>query len=241
MSTVKTGPIHVGIVACPHFAAIDIVGVYTVFGVPPLLGMRPDIAVHFVGKNLDELSAMPPWPMRATTTFADCPQPLDVLAIGALPPDFMADEEAMHFVATAGAKASYLIGVCGGSLVLGAAGLLKGYRATTNFHMLDQLEVTGAIPTRGHVVVDRNRFTTGPVVGAYDASLTILGELCGPEIARELELHLEHVAEPPFRTGSPELAGEGLTRLAMSRIAGMASEHRTQLVAACERRGAGAA
>lgn len=237
MSKVKTGPIHVGIMVAPNFGAIDIFGVYTVFGVPPFIGLRPDISVHFVGKNLKELSAIPPWPMRATTTYADCPQPLDVLAVGAMPPDFLDDDAAMDFVATAGARASYLIGICDGSLALGAAGLLKGYRATCSFHSIDHLAVTGAIPTKGHVVVDRNRYTSGPVVGAYDASLAVLSELCGSEIARELELHLEHVAEPPFGIGRPELAGEELTKRAFDRVQPFAREGHARVAAACRRRG----
>jgi transcriptional regulator GlxA family with amidase domain len=236
MAEKETGPIHVGIVVCPNFAAMDIFGVYTVFGVPPYLGLRPDIYVHLLWKDSDEFSAIPPFPMRATKTFADCPKNLDVLALGALPPNFVDDDEAMDFVAEYGARASYLIGVCAGSLVLGAAGLLKGYRATTNFHALDQLAITGAIPTKGHVVVDRNRYTSGPAVGAYDASLAILGRLCGEEVAREHELHLEHLAEPPFGTGRPDLAGEALTRRALGRLVAYADETNRRLVEACRRR-----
>ncbi len=237
MTTPKSGPIHVGILVGPHFCAMDIFGVYTVFGVPPFIGLRPDITVHFVGKDTAEFSAIPPLPMRATTTYRDCPRPLDVLAVGAMAPTFFDDDEGMDFVAAAGAEASYLIGVCGGVQVLGAAGLLTGYRATTNFHALDQLGVCGAIPTKGHVVVDRNRYTSGPAVGAYDAAFMILGELCGAEVAREHELHLEPLAEPPFRTGRPELAGEELTRRAVDRLRALTGETQNRFSAACAKRG----
>ena len=233
----KTGPIHVGIMVAPQFGAIDIFGVYTVFGVPSYMGLRPDITVHFVGKTLEEFSAIPPWPMRATTTYSDCPRPLDVLAVGAMPPSFLDDDEALDFLAAAGAEAGYLIGVCDGTLALGAAGLLKGHRATCSFHSLDHVALTGAIPAKGHVVRDRNRFTSGPVVGAYDASLAVLGELCGEEIAKELELHLEHLSEPPFGIGRPELAGEALTKRAFDRVQPYAQEGHARIAAACKRRG----
>lgn len=233
MTTVKTGPINVGIVVCPNFCAMDIFGVYTVFGVPPFIGLRPDITVHLVGKDTQEFSAVPPLPMRATTTYADCPQ----LAVGAMPPTFFNDDEGMNFVAEAGKRAGYLIGVCGGTQVLGAAGLLKGYKATSNFHALDELGICGAIPTKGHVVVDRNRYTSGPAIGAYDAALMILGELCGPEVAREHELHLEHLAEPPYRTGRPELAGEELTRRAVARLHAMTGEAQDWFAQTCKKRG----
>jgi transcriptional regulator GlxA family with amidase domain len=235
--TKKEGPINIGIIVSPQFGAIDIFGVYTVFGVPPFIGLRPDINVHFIGKNLEEFNAIPPWPMRATTTFKDCPQPLDVLAIGAQPPSFMDDDEAMDFVAEAGSSASYLIGICDGALTLGAAGLLKGYKATCSFHSINHLSLTGAIPTRGHVVVDRNRYTSGPVIGAYDASLMVLGELCGLDVARELELHLEHLSEPPFGVGRPELAGDELTKIAFERVQPFAKDGHERIAAACSRRG----
>lgn len=230
-------PIHVGIVVAPNFCAMDIFGVHTVFGVPPCIGLRTDIYVHLIGKDLHEFNAVPTFPMRATTNYASCPQPLDVLALGAMPPSFFSDEEGMNFVAEAGQQAGYLIGVCGGAQVLGAAGLLMGYRATSNFHAVDELGVCGAIPTKGHVVVDRNRYTSGPAIGAYDASLMILGELCGTEVARELELHLEHLAEPPHRTGRPELAGEELTRRAVARLRALTGETQDWFAAACAKRG----
>ena len=237
MAERETGPIHVGIIVCPNFAAMDVFGVHTVFGTLPYIGLRSDVHVHLLWKDTKEFSAIPPWPMRANRAFAEAPEVLDVLALGALPPDFVHDEEAMGFVAEHGARASSLIGVCAGSLVVGAAGLLVGYRATTNFHMFEQLALTGAIPTRGHVVVDRNRYTSGPVIGGFDASLAIVGRLCGEDVARELELHFEHLAEPPFGTGRPELAGPALTEQALSRLTGLAGETRRHLAEACRRRG----
>jgi transcriptional regulator GlxA family with amidase domain len=238
VTQLKSGPIHVGIVVGPHFCAFDTFGVYTVLGLPAVLGIRPDIHIHFVGKNLDEFSPVPPMPMRATTTYADCPQPLDVLAVGAMPPTFFADAEALAFIASAGARASYLIGVCAGALVLGAAGLLKGYKATTNFHDHHRLPLCGAIPVDQHVVVDRNRYTSGPVVGAFDAALLVLAELCGPDVAKEIELDIEHLAQPPFGVGSPALAGPELTRRAKERVKGLGGDLAGQLYhAACAERG----
>jgi cyclohexyl-isocyanide hydratase len=94
------------------------------------------------------------------------------LCIGASAAEILTDEESLAFLADQGSRAKYLIGICSGSLTLGAAGLLIGYRATTNFQAIDALSPCGAIPVAGgHVVVDRNRLTAGPVAGSFDAGL----------------------------------------------------------------------
>lgn len=117
--------------------------------------------------------------------------------------------------------------VCAGSLVLGAAGLLDGYRATSNFHVVDLLSHFGATPVRGgHVVEDRNRLTAGPVTGSLEIALRLIHDLCGEEVARESELQLEYDPRPPYRTGSPELAGPDLTAKALARFAPLAEMSR---------------
>jgi len=91
--------------------------------------------------------------------------------------------------------------------------LLTDYRATANFHIVDELAHFGAIPVKGgEVVVDRNRITAGPVCGSFDAGLVVLAKLRGEDAAKEVELAIEYAPHPPFGTASPELAGPELTQ-----------------------------
>lgn len=206
--------LQVAIFVCPGFAPVDIIGVHTIFGV------LPTAELHLVWKDREPLVGMPVFPCRATTTFDACPRDLDVLHIGAVPPDIFDDAEALAFLADRGARARYVAANCAGSLFLGAAGLLRGYRATSNFHIVPMLEQFGAIPVEsGAIVEDRNRITAGPATGSFEVGLRLLELLCGREVAREMELQLEYAPRPLFGTGSPALAGPELTRRALDRAA----------------------
>jgi transcriptional regulator GlxA family with amidase domain len=165
--------VKVAILVCPGFAPVDIIGLHTIFG------MLPGAQVHLVWKDLDEIVGIPNFPTRATPTFADYPTDLDVLFTGATKPDILDDEEALAFLADRGARARWVGAACAGSLLLGAAGLLRGYRATTNFHQHDLLAKFGAIPTRGNVVEDRNRITAGPFTGGVEIALRLVQDLYG--------------------------------------------------------------
>ncbi|MGK3976656.1 DJ-1/PfpI family protein [Sorangium sp. So ce118] len=223
--------LRVALFVCPGFFLPDNIGLQTVFGV------LPNVDLHLVWKNRDEIKGIPHFTTRATTPFSDCPKTLDILHVPAVPPHVMEDEESLAFLAEHGSRAAWLSGVCGGSLMLGAAGLLKGYRATTNFHMHDQLAHYGAIPTKGNVVEDRNRITSGPVSGGFDLALRLLGRLWGDEIARDCELDMEYAPEPPYGTGSPELAGPELTARSMQRMAPLIEEARQVGIRASRRLG----
>ncbi|WP_437999697.1 DJ-1/PfpI family protein [Sorangium sp. So ce185] len=212
--------LQVALFVCPGFFLPDNIGLQTVFGV------LPNVDLHLVWKNRDEIAGVPRFTTRATTTFAECPKALDVLHVPAIPPHVMEDKESLAFLAEYGGRAAWLSGVCAGALMLGAAGLLKGYRATTNFHLHDQLPYYGAIPTQGNVVEDRNRLTSGPVSGGFDLALRLIGRLCGDEVARECELEMEYAPEPPYGTGSPELAGPERTARSLQRMAPLIEEMR---------------
>lgn len=212
--------LQIGILTDPNCFVPDIIGVYTAFC------DAPNCDIHFIWKDTNSWSTkkqttgiLHPFPIYATTTFADCPQNLDVLCVGASSSaDIFTDEESLEFLADRGSRAKYLIGICSGSLILAAAGLLTGYQATTNFQAIDALAGFGAIPVAGgHVVVDRNRFTAGPVTGSFDAGLMVLAQLRGEQTAKLAELAMEYAPHPPFGTGSPELAGTELTQKLVQR------------------------
>jgi cyclohexyl-isocyanide hydratase len=197
--------VKVGILVCPGLFMADVVGVHTVFGI------SPNVEIHLVWKNLEIFEAIPRWPMSATTTFNDCPD-VDVLVVGAIPPAVIADREIIRFLQEKTSKASAVIGICGGTLLLGSAGLLKGRRATTNFQMMDILKDLGIqTVSGGDVVVDGKYFTAGPVSGSYDAAFRVLAALRGEETAKLVELVLEYHPKPLFNVGTPELAGAELT------------------------------
>ncbi len=102
--------------------------------------------------------------------------------------------------------ARYITSVCTGSLILGAAGLLKGKRAACHWAWRDLLTKFGAIPDPGRVVRDGNIITGGGVTAGIDFALTVVAEIAGPTVAQTLQLGLEYAPAPPFNSGRPELA-----------------------------------
>ena len=122
--------------------------------------------------------------------------------------DLMEDVETIDFLQRVAPTARYVTSVCTGSLILAAAGLLKGYRATCHWLSLPQLALLGAIPVEERVVVDRNRITGAGVTSGLDFALEVAAELVGEEEARRIALAIEYEPASPFRPRaeeSPEL------------------------------------
>ena len=135
----------------------------------------PGAKMHLIWKRIEPVTSDTVMAITPTTTFADCPQ-LDVICVpgGVGTDDMVNDEEMLAFLRQQAAGAKYITSVCTGSLVLGAAGLLKGYRAATHWTAMDFLSAFGAIPTRTRVCVDRNRVTGGGVTAGIDFALTLV-------------------------------------------------------------------
>ena len=136
-----------------------------------------------------------------------CP-PLDVVMVPGGPgqQDLMEDEAALAFLRKQAATAKYVTSVCTGSLVLGAAGLLKGKRATCHWAALEHLKPLGAIPVSEKVVIDGNIVTGAGVTSGIDFALTLAAILEGEQVAREIQLRIEYDPAPPFDSGSPKTA-----------------------------------
>jgi len=202
---------NVGMLLFPGLTQLDLTGPFEV------LSRIPDGAVHLVWKTTDPVRSDMGLSLLPTRTFADCP-PLDLLFVpgGAGQIAVMEDGEALAFVATQGTRARYVTSVCTGALVLGAAGLLRGYRATTHWAFLSLLPLFGAEVAQDRVVVDRNRITAGGVTAGIDFGLRVLAEVAGEDRARSVELALEYDPAPPFGCGHPRKAPaalvEALTR-----------------------------
>lgn len=172
-----------------------------------------------------------------TATFAEVPA-ADILCVpgGLGVADVIADEEAMGWVERVGGSARWVTSVCTGSLILGAAGLLRGYRATTHWAWMDMLPVFGAEPVGERVVTDRNRVTGGGVTAGIDFAITLTAALRGETHARAVQLSLEYDPRPPFDAGSPERAGAELVALYRRRADRLAPAREARLRAVVARR-----
>ena len=118
----------------------------------------------------------------------------------------MEDQEILSFIKNQADSGRYLLSVCTGALLCGAAGVLKGRRATTHWAAWDLLHYYGAIPTKARVVVDGNYMSTAGVTAGLDGSLKIASILRGDLVAQEIQLDIEYAPDPPFHSGTPETA-----------------------------------
>jgi len=167
----------------------------------------PGAKLHLIWKRIEPVASDSVLTLTPTTTFADCPQ-LDVICVpgGAGTNDMVNDEEMLIFLRKQAEGTKYITSVCTGSLVLGAAGLLRGYRAATHWTAMEFLEPFGAIPANTRVCVDRNRITGGGVTAGIDFALTLVSILVDRKTAEMIQLGLEYNPAPPFNAGSPEIA-----------------------------------
>ena len=172
--------------------------------------------VHLVATSLDVMVSDSGVPFRATTTIADAPADVDVLFVpgGDGSVDAMRNPEILDYLADRGIRARFVTSVCTGSLILGAAGLLQGYKATSHWASRHLLRLFGAEPTDGRVVVDRNRITGAGITAGIDLGLALLAAMLGEDSAKVTQLRLEYDPDPPFNSGSPATAAESTVQAA---------------------------
>jgi cyclohexyl-isocyanide hydratase len=206
-------PLEIGMLLYPGLTLLDLIGPQTVFSW--------FANTHLVWKTKDLVYSDTGIGMQPSCTFESCPRDLDILFVpgGFGQNQLMSDAETLAFLADRGSTAKYVTSVCSGSLLLGAAGLLKGYKATSHWAARDGLSAFGAIPTDARVVVDRNRITGGGVTAGIDFGLVILAKLRGEDAAKLTQLAMEYDPEPPFQAGSPKTAGPAIVEQAMSFMA----------------------
>lgn len=221
----------IGMLVYPRMVALDLMGSMTVFNI-----MRGN--VQLIWKDKDPVSTDVGIPISATTDFATCPLDLDVLFVpggimGTI--DCMGNPEVLDFLADRGSRAKWVTSVCTGSLILGAAGLLDGYRATSHWAVADLLPTLGATPSTDRVVTDRNRMTGGGVTAGIDFGLSLAKEMTDEETARRIQLIMEYSPQPPFENGTPEEAGPERTAVARSRRTWMDRKAREAAEAAAMR------
>lgn len=223
-------PLSVGMVLFPGLTQLDLTGAYEV------LARMPDTRVHLVASTLDPVRSEWGLTILPDATFGDAP-PLDVLCVpgGWGVNKRLDDDELLDFLRIRADHARYITSVCSGSLLLGAAGLLRGYRATTHWLSLDLLPLLGAEAVRQRVVRDRNRVTGAGVTAGIDFALALAAELFGPATAQRIQLAIEYAPAPPFDSGSPDTAPDDI-RAALGRDSADALRQRRALVEAAARR-----
>jgi cyclohexyl-isocyanide hydratase len=227
--------LQIGILFFPNVTQLDAMGPAQV------LSRVPGAKMHIIWKSRDPVTTDSGFAVLPTTTFADCPQ-LDVICVpgGMGQAALMNDEETLAFLRRQAGGARYITSVCTGSLVLAAAGLLKGYRSACHWSVRDELAAFGATPVAERVVRDRNRLSGGGVTAGIDFGLTLAAELAGEQVAKAIQLMMEYDPKPPFDSGSPEKAGPELVALYKQRTAGMMEQRREANRTAAARVAAGA-
>ena len=193
----------IGFLLFPGLTQLDLTGPYEVLARLPGSGDR----LHLIWKAREPVTSDSGLTILPTTTFADRPR-LDIVCVPGGPGVgvLMEDAETLDFLRAAAVEARYVTSVCTGSLVLGAAGLLRGRRAACHWMSRDLLAAFGAEPVAERVVVDGNVVTGGGVTAGIDFALTLVAEIAGAETARKIQLLLEYDPKPPFDTGSDRSA-----------------------------------
>lgn len=220
----------IGLLLFPALTQLDLTGPFEVFA------RAPDTKVHLIWKNLDLVVSDRGMAIQPTTTFDACPA-LDIICIPGGPGqiNLMEDEKVLSFIRAKSKQAKLVTSVCTGSLVLGAAGLLQGYKATTHWASLDQLALLGAEPVNERVVRDRNRITGAGVTSGIDFALSVVSEMFGPDIAQNIQLHMEYDPAPPFDCGSPRSASEEQLKKAQQQVAPFIEKRRQATLKAAAR------
>ena len=193
--------LSVGLILFPNLTQLDLTGPYEVFS------RLPKTKVYLVAATLAPVRSERGLTIVPDATFESVPA-LDILCVPGGPgvDAMMENDDLLQFLRARAPHARYVTSVCTGALVLGAAGLLRGYRATTHWLSWDLLRPFGAEPVDERVVIDRGRITGGGVTAGIDFGLAVAAEVCGPAVAQEVQLMLEYSPAPPFSSGSPKTA-----------------------------------
>lgn len=196
-------PFRIVFILYPHLTQLDFTGPYEV------LARMPGAEIIIASKDGGELVSEMGLTFANLRALADIDR-ADMIMLPGGPgqTQAMQDPEFMAEVKRLGEGATYVTSVCTGSLILAAAGLLKGKRAGSHWAYRELLKPFGAIPDDARVVRDGNAITGGGVTAGIDIALTIVADLAGDDVAKMIQLAIEYAPAPPFNSGRPELAEE---------------------------------
>lgn len=218
---------RIGFLLFPGLTQLDLTGPYEV------LARLPGAEIHLLWKNAEPVRTEHGLALIPTTILAACPT-LDLLCVPGGPGvnELLTDAEVIGFVRRAAANARWVTSVCTGALVLGAAGLLRGRRATTHWMSRRFLADFGATPADERVVVDGNLITGGGVTAGIDFALRIAADVAGRDVAEAIQLGIEYDPHPPFDAGTPRTAPAGVVAAAEEQAADRQRYRAAQVAAA---------
>lgn len=195
----EISPISVAFLVFPNVTQLDLTGPAQV------LSRLGNTSVNLVWKDKEPVPTDAGFPLLPTATFDDIDR-VDILCVpgGLGTMEMMQDRAVLAWLQKVAANADWVTSVCTGSLVLGAAGLLKGYKSACHWASVDQLAFFGATPVRQRIVEDRNRFSGGGVTSGIDFALALAARIRGEDHAKFIQLAIEYDPHPPFDAGSPD-------------------------------------
>ena len=222
----NSAAVKVGFILYPGLTQLDL------FGPADVMNRMQGVELKLLWKNLDPVIVDRGLRILPNTTFGQCEQ-LDMICVPGGPGQIalMDDDETLNFLRRIAPSCKLITSVCTGSLVLGAAGLLQGYKATCHWTSLDQLELFGATPVEERVVIDRNRITGAGVTSGIDFALKVVEQMTDKETAQRIQLQMEYDPQPPYNCGSPRTAPPEIVDSVRARLHMFQSSRRS----ACER------
>ncbi len=203
----ELSPISVAFLVFPNVTQLDLTGPAQV------LSRLGNTTVNLVWKDKSPVPTDAGFPLLPTASFDEVDQ-VDILCVpgGLGTMELMQDREVLAWLQKVAANADWVTSVCTGSLVLGAAGLLKGYKSACHWASVDQLAFFGATPVRQRIVEDRNRFSGGGVTSGIDFALALAARIRGEDHAKFIQLAIEYDPHPPFDAGSPDKVSPDILR-----------------------------
>lgn len=204
--------LNIGCLVYPEQDQIDFTGPFEV------LSRIPNATMHVIAKERTPIRDVKGLILTPEVTIAKAPR-LDLLLVpgGFGQQSLMDDQEVLSFIKWQADSGRYVFSVCTGALLCGAAGILRGRRATTHWAAFDLLRYFGAIPTKSRVVVDGNYISTSGVTAGLDGALTVASILRGDQTAQEIQLEIEYAPDSPFHSGTPETAPPEVLRAVLAR------------------------
>jgi cyclohexyl-isocyanide hydratase len=215
---------RIGFLVFPAVTQLDLTGPHEVFA------QMPGAELHLIWKTLEPVVGSGGLRLTPSTTYRNCPQ-LDLICVpgGSGMNVLLTDVETLDFLRRQAEGARYVTSVCTGALVLGAAGLLRGKRATTHWMSMEFLRAFGATPVSERVAIDGKVITGGGVTAGIDFALRVVAEIAGEEVARTVQLSIEYDPNPAFDSGHPRSAAPALVRAAQARAETRQAERRAQV------------
>ncbi|GAA0479203.1 DJ-1/PfpI family protein [Parasphingorhabdus litoris] len=213
----------------PGMTLLDLVGPLQVWSI------WPGADVQLIAQSMDPVPTDSAMSVNPTHVLDDAWSDPDILFVpGGTEGTFalLGDEDILSFLEQQGKAANWITSVCTGSIVLAAAGLLSGYKATSHWIARDMLPAFGAEVAEGRWVIDRNRASGGGVTAGIDFGLALMAHISGDEkLAQQVQLALEYSPNPPFSCGTPAQAAPDIVQSVTTLFNAEGAEQRAELLA----------